>query len=389
MKSTITTLALGAVLAVSCRSVEKMIDQGDFDIALAKAVHKISGKNQLKEKYVVAIEAAFKKAVDDDMIWIQKWNDSDRASDWYRVIERIRKVETRQDLISPILPLESREGYQAKFAFVKTDGIMKNAISRFQKLTYRDARDLMEQARLGNKADAREAYHIFNRLWEFTADYLDARPLQNEAEILGVSHVVVQMENATFTRIPESLLDELVFRNFEDEKWIKYHFNNEIQFPDREIRLVINHLEIGPERIHERFFVDSKEIEDGFEYVLDHKGNVLKDSLGNDVKKTIYKEIKAKVIETQQLKTGLVSGYINNKNPGTGRIQQIPFESEVVFEHFSSTFRGDRRALSEDSKRFLGRFPLPFPNDQQMVFDLVNTLKPIIGSKVRNLNLLS
>ena len=198
----------------------------------------------------------------------------------------------------------------------------------------------------------------------------------------------MQLENATFTRIPGSLLDELLFRNFEDEKWIQYHFNNEIQFPDREIRLVIDQLEIGPERIQERYFVDTKEIEDGFEYVLDQNGNVLKDSLGNDVKETVYRQIKAKVIETHQLKTGLVSGQIQHKNLVTGRIDRIPFDSDILFEHFSATFKGDRRALAEDSKRFLGQVPLPFPEDQQMVFDLVNALKPIIGNKVRNLNLL-
>ena len=389
MKTIFTTLALGAILTLSCRSVDKMIDEGDFDTAIAKAAHKIRGKNHLKEKYVLAIEAAFKKAVDNDMGWIQKWYDSDRASDWYRVIERIRKIESRQDIVSPLLPLESPEGYKANFAFVKTGGIMKNAIAQFQNLTYRDAGYLMQQARLGNKPNAREAYETIDRLWEFNSDYLDARNLQKEAEQLGVSHIAVQIENATFARIPESLLDDILFRNFEDEKWIKYHFEHPIPFLDREIKLVINHVEIGPERIQERFFVDTKEIEDGFEYVLDQKGNVLKDSLGNDVKKTLYRQIKARVVETHQLKTGFVSGHIQHKIIATGKIYQIPFENDVVFEHYSATFKGDRRALTEDSKRFLDQVPLPFPDDQQMLLDLVNALRPIIGSKIRNLNLLS
>ena len=74
MKTKITTLVLAAIFTVGCRSLEKMIDQGDFDTALAKAAHKISGKSQLKEKYIIAIEEAFKKAVSRDMSWIQKTN---------------------------------------------------------------------------------------------------------------------------------------------------------------------------------------------------------------------------------------------------------------------------------------------------------------------------
>ena len=42
----------------------------------------------------------------------------------------------------------------------------------------------------------------------------------------------------------------------------------------------LTNIEVSPEQIKEREYEDTKEIEDGFEYVLDGNGNVAKDSSG-------------------------------------------------------------------------------------------------------------
>ncbi len=387
MKTKIISFCTLLMLTISCRSVEKMIDQGDFDTALLKSARKISGKQQLKKKYVTAIEEAFQKATQNDLAAVKSRYDSDRASDWYQAIQRIRKIESRQNTVSFLLPIVSSEGYKANFSFVRTDDLLKNAISQFQDLTYRDALDLLETSRQGSKADARKAYQTFARLWEFNGEYLNARRLQQEAEELGITHVAVRIENATYQYIPESILQEILDRNFVNEKWIQYHLEDAIPLADREINLRINRLDIGPERIQERFFVDTREIEDGFDYVLDQNGNVSKDSLGNDIKRPRFKLIKARVVETHQFKSAMLSGRILNKNIVTGRLEEVPFQSEMLFEHFSASFQGDRRALSPESRRFLGILPVPFPDNQQMVVDLVHTLSPILRDKVQKLNL--
>lgn len=388
MKAIIFTLGALAIMSTGCRSVEKMIDQGDFETALLKSARKISGQDQIKRRYVLAIEEAFRKSTASDMAVIEKLYDSDRAEDWHKVIRQITRIETRQNLITPFLPMRSSDGYQAVFSFVRSSDLLKNAKARFLELTYRDASRMLEKARLGDKAEARNVYHTFARLWEYSQEYLDARNLQEEAASLGVSHVAVRFENVTGRPIPESLLDEVLNLNLRDEKWVHYHDRDEIAVPDREITVVINALNISPERIEEHNYVDSKEIQDGFEYVLDQHGNVAKDSLGNDIKQPRFQKIAARVIEGRQVKTAQAAGYIHNQNLVNGHLEKVPFQSEIVFEHFYATFRGDRRALSPESKRFLGITPAPFPDDQQMVFDLIHTLSPIIRDKVKNLKLL-
>ena len=388
MKTINTILIALTITMVSCRSVEEMIDQGDFDTALLKSVRKLSGKNDLKDKYVLAIEEAFQKAVDRDMAFIKNRYQSDRANDWYQVIERLRKIEKRQSVLEPLLPLVSDRGRKASFSFVKTGELMANAIDHFQTYTLQEGEILLKSARLGDRTDARRAYSVFERLWEFSTEYKNGHSLQDEAEKLGISHVLVNIENATLTHIPPYIMDDLLALGFRDDKWIRYYFQNEIQQPDREITVVLNSLELSPERIHEQVSIDEKEIQDGFKYQLDQNGNVQKDSLGNDIKIPVYKRIKARVIETQQLKTGIVSGYIRNYNLLTGRREQVPFDSQIQFEHFYTSFRGDRRALSERSKKFLGMRPLPFPSDEDMLVDLLEQLKPMLNNKVQHLELL-
>ena len=43
-------------------------------------------------------------------------------------------------------------------------------------------------------------------------------------------------------------------------------------------------IDISPEQINEKQIIREKVIKDGFDYVLDKRGNVAKDSLGNDIK---------------------------------------------------------------------------------------------------------
>jgi len=386
---TISIIIIGLTLImVSCRSVEKMIDQGDFDDALLKSVRKLSGKKDLREKYVLAIEEAFQKAVNRDMAFIKDRFESDRSQDCYQVIERLRKIEKRQSVLEPLLPFVSDKGRKANFTFVQTGDLKHTAIKNFQSYTLRDGEILMKSARLGHRADARKAYSIFNKLWEFSTDYENGRTLQNEAEELGISHVQVNFENATFSQIPPYLMNDLLALRFQDEMWIRYYFNDEIQLPDREITVVLQNLDLGPDRIHEQSRIEEKEIQDGFEYQLDQNGNVQKDSLGNDIKIPVYKRIKARVVQTQQLKIGIVSGYLLNQNHLTGQRDQIPFDSEVQFEHFYSNFKGDRRALSTKSKKYLGIHPLPFPTNHDMIAELINTLKPILSDRIKDLDLL-
>ncbi|NND32514.1 MAG: hypothetical protein HKN76_07980 [Saprospiraceae bacterium] len=388
MKTYIFLLGIMLVVSVGCRSVEKMIDQGNFDRAIDKSMRKIAGKENLGTKHVLAIEAAFSKANDRDIAKIKSVFGSDRAEEWKNAVLILNKIEDRQASVQHFLPLVGKDGYQAKFAFVKTTDLRENAYDSIQKFTHREAKRQLERARLGNKSAARTAYVMFEELWKYSSEYLDGRDLQEESRDLGVSHIQIKVTNQTNGYIPPNTLDQLVKENFENEFWIKYHFDRNYELADREIIIELTDLSIGPERIHEVTHVDRREIEDGFEYVLDHNGNVAKDSLGNDIKRILYRPIKAWVTKTRQQKEAMVRGEIINRNLVSGEVEYMPFDASLIFEHHSGRYRGNRKALSTESRELIGIAPLPFPDNEQMVYDLMISLRPIIGKKLKKNHLL-
>ncbi|MGK0364656.1 MAG: hypothetical protein ACI85O_001714, partial [Saprospiraceae bacterium] len=48
---------------------------------------------------------------------------------------------------------------------------------------------------------------------------------------------------------------------------------------------------------------------------------------------------------------------------------------------------GDRRALSNESRRNIGNSPRPFPTDSQLIMTAARKMRPVIKSKMRNRDL--
>ncbi len=55
---------------------------------------------------------------------------------------------------------------------------------------------------------------------------------------------------------------------------------------------------------------------------------------------------------------------------------------EAVFENYAATFRGDDRALSQQSRQRIGNRPLPFPENEDLLFTAAEQLKPVIKEKI-------
>jgi hypothetical protein len=57
------------------------------------------------------------------------------------------------------------------------------------------------------------------------------------------------------------------------------------------------------------------------------------------------------------------------------RINSFPLSSEFIFENAFATFRGDERALTFEDRALLNNYFVPFPNNEQMVFDAGQDIK--------------
>lgn len=386
MKRSILFILVAGFFMSSCRSVEKMIDQGNFDTALYKLERKVAGKDRIKTRHVQWIEETFEKVTERDMARIELLAKSSRSDDWRTIISTYEKIVRRQEGISALLPIISKDGYHATFSFVRLEGLMEDAIDKHQELTYAEAFRYLEAGRQGNKVSAKKAYETFNALWQFANHYQDAHTLQAEAWRLGTQHIGVFIENLTGVDL-DPWIEEEIKLNFKDEKWVKYHLVGSVNEPlDHYLTITLNDVAFSPERIREKRYGDRKEIEDGFEYVLDENGNVMKDSLGNDVKNPVFKTITARIIETHLHKSALLQANLIVESAEEKVILRRTLDTELVFEHHFAEFRGNRKALSKESRELTKIEPLPFPSNQQMFVDLISLVNEKIRSEIRRIN---
>ena len=162
-----------------------------------------------------------------------------------------------------------------------------------------------------------------------------------------------------------------------NDKWTVYHNKkqNEIHY-DYGVILNFRGITVSPEQVKEKEFYKEKQIKDGLKTVVDSKGKVVKDSLGNPVKVDNFKTIKVRIYEFYQFKACQVTAkvdYVNLKN--NQLLSSFPLANEFVFENTYATYKGDKRATDENYYSYFDRKPLPFPSNEQMVYDASTDLK--------------
>lgn len=383
-------LAVSLFAFQSCVSAEKLVDTGNYDQAIELAKRKLSGKQRKNPKLVRAAEEAFAKITVRDLREIDRLKASNREDAWGKINAITRRMRKRQDALSPLLPLTDKHGYTATFQFAQVDGLEEESRDKAAAYHYASAKDLLIQAEGGNKAAARSAYRELEETLRYFRNYRDVAALKQYAHELGMTHILVRVENKAPVVAPTAFERRLREINVADLNnfWQQYYIyeDRQVNF-DYEIKVAITQIAVSPELIREREYVDTRNIQDGFEYVLDNKGNVLKDSLGNDV--TIPKEItvKAWVLETLQQKEANVEGVVEVYNLRNRRlVRSEPLAASALFENYASTYRGDKRALSSDTRRRIGNRPVPFPANEILILQAADQLKPALLDRILDYN---
>lgn len=374
------------LLAASCVSVEKLVDQGKYDEALTLANRKMAGKKTPNAKFITAAREALEAANDRDLRDAERLKQLGSSADWTRVFRLYSDIDRRQESIRPLLPLVDRKGNKTDFKFVRVAPLLSEAREQAAEQMYHRGNTLLARARTGDKAAARAAHQAFMDTQNYLMNFRNVNQLLQESEDLGIVYVTLEMENATRAYLPAGFERELlaVNTNGMDSRWRRFHLSPQrgLEY-DYRAKIVIRDVAVSPERISERTYTDEKEITDGKEYVLDANGNVAKDSLGNDITRPKKVIVRAEVIEVFQTKNAIVSGELLLYDARTNRqVDRRSLTGEAIFEHYASTFNGDRRALSSDSRRRIGNQPLPFPTSEELILQAADHLKPILQEEL-------
>ena len=380
------SLSLSLSLSLfSCASADKMLEKGDYDGLISLATKKLSGKKK-KEEYVIALEKGFEKITRRDMARIESLRVTNTAESWEEVIRISNSMQRRQDRIEPLLPLVSEDGYHATFSFVRTAEIITEAKTTAVALYEKRLAEYVVSARKGNKTAARQAYALTEQIRNLSREYY--RPeLRDEMWNLGINRIVVRIENNSQAILPSGFADELLsldFRN-NNNSWDRFYTNHQDIDADYEVVLKIQDIIVTPDEWFERQFPYTKDIVDGWEYVLDERGNVAKDSLGNDIKRDKIVRVNATVVEMEQSKRALVRSRMEVFDKHSGeRVHVETFEIEECFSHIARNIYGDERALELYQRQRV--LPVLYPSEATLIWDAFLGLKPKFFNELRRTN---
>ena len=385
MKKYIFILATFLFLA-SCTSVEKLVERGDYDGAVLMAIKKLQGKKNKKTKHVQGLEEAFAKINQRDLAAASRLIDQNRDSNWDDLFAIYEKIDDRQNAIEPLLPLVSKDGYKANFKFVKTTKILNDAGNKAAAYEYKRGIELLLEGKNGDKDAARSAYSHFIGTKRYVEHYRDAKNLAKEALYHGKTRVAVEVVNKANVIIPAAFEREVLDIHIADlnSRWTEYYTGNSAGHPiDVKAVLEIRDMDISPEREVVNNFVETKEIKDGFDYILDNNGNVMKDTSGNDLKVDRYITIEARIKQVIRTKSAFVTGNVVYYDLHTGdKFRSERVNVEANFEDIACRVRGDKRAITAKSKKHIKQYSAPFPSDFALTMDAAENLKHALKNEI-------
>ncbi len=384
MKQIYAGLFLTAVL-FACSSPEKLLQRGDYDGLIDKSVKKII-KDPNSQEDIELLDKAYKLANDRDLDRIKYLKLEGNPDTWDEVLMLYSRLKDRQTKVRKVLPLNLR-GRTITYEFIDYDAQMVEAKRKAAEYFYNHGKALM-----GNKTkdSYRMAYVELNKASGYSGGaYPDLDQMIDEARYYGMSRVLVSVINSTPLRLPEDFMENLLAINTYglNSEWVEYHFkplDQETVF-DYYVDINLQIIDVSPEMVDDNDRLVKRKVQDGFEYVLDSKGNVMKDTAGNDIKIPKYKELTCTVIEKIQDKSVTLKGEIEVISANPKRlISKDPISATTHFQHVSARAVGDIEALDEETKQAVSVEEIPFPDDITMVYDTSEGLKQAITDVIRN-----
>lgn len=374
---------LSMIILLGCSSPEKLMQQGNYDGIIEKSVKNLIKKPESSEDAMM-LDKAYKLANERDLDRIKYLKIENNPDTWDEMLSLYSNLKNRQASVRRVLPLHV--GSQTiQYDYVDYDAEIVSAKRKAADYYNAHGRKLMENK---DKESYRQAYYELVKAKSYSGDsYYDLDQIIGEAKYLGTSRVLIGVVNKTIINLPQEFTDGLVAVNAREinSEWVEYYtrkLDNNVKY-DYYIDIILQAINVSPDLTKDRDFIEKKKIDDGYEYVLDSRGNVMKDTSGNDIKIKKYKEVQCTVVETRQMKDCNITGEIEfiSVNP-EALLKKQPIAAGTHFEFLSARAIGDVNALSEETRKMVEAEPVPFPPDIQMIVDCTEALKKSIHEAI-------
>ncbi len=377
----ITTLFLSLFFLLSCgvKQTQTMLSNGDYDGAINRALEGLRTNKNSKgnQDYVYLLEEAFAKAKERDLNDLSLLIKEKNPTNLERIYNLYSQLSARQDRIRGVLPLKLiKENRNAIFPFSDYSNEIIASKADLSSYLYDNAKKLLNSK---NKLVIREAFDDLVYLDKLNPYYKDVRDLMDQAQFRGTDFVLVSTKNETNMVIPVRLQDDMLdFSTYGiNDKWTVYHNKKQSKI-NYDFAMIVNfrEIKITPEQVREKQFVKEKQIKDGTKPLLDANGVQVKDSEGKPMVVDNMKTVSASIYEFTQFKSVQTTAKVEYLDLNTKQlIDAYPLTSEFVFNYVYANYNGDKRACEQDYFQYFDRRAVPFPTNEQMVYDSGEDLK--------------
>lgn len=386
MKKLYILFALLILTSCGVKQTQNLLSSGNYDQAINNSISSLRSNKDKKgnQDYVYLLEEAFAKAKERDLNTLNLLEKENNPANFEKIYNTYIELNERQEKIKPLLPLKLlNEGRNAFFLFENYNTSIIESKNDLSAYLYANAKSLLSTT---DKMNFRKAFDDLTYLNQITPNYKNTIDLLHEAQYKGTDFVNVFTINETNMIIPARLQNELLDFNTYGlkSKWTEFHSvkQNGINY-DYEMMISFRQIFISPEQIKEKKFIKEKQIIDGQKKLLDANGKEVLDNTGKVVMVDNLLNVSVRIFESRQLKTCQIQAkveYIDLKSHQS--IQSFPLFSEFVFENIYASYKGDRRASDTNYYSYFDKRAVPFPSNEQMVYDtgedLKNKLKNII-----------
>lgn len=372
------------IIMFGCGSSKKQLQKGNYDAAIEKSVKQLR-KDPKDAKQIEILNQAYKVAIDQDNERVRFLKMEGRPNSWDEIYQVYRALSNRQSLVKTVTPL-NLNGRSVDFPYVDYMPEMVNAKRKAADFYYAHGIELMKSS---IKENYRQAFAEFIRAKEYVGDYEGIDNKIQDAKYLGMSRVFISVQNNSILKFPKEFEQDLLALDLPtlNSEWVEYHtqnLNDNVKY-DYFVNVNVKNIAVSPDQTIQKDSVIKRDVEDGFNYVLDKKGNVMRDSLGNDIKQKKYKTLQCALVETIQTKACRIDGDVEVIQMNPNKIlKKDPIGAQSNFEHISSRALGDLQALNTKQLERTKIAAVPFPADIEMVVRCSESLKKAIRGAIQN-----
>ena len=363
------------LISFGCSPIKKInnnVVSGEFDKAINKTISELKKIKNKKKKiqYELILKDIYNRAVVNSKDKISRFKKDGNPEFFDDIYFEYDKLIKRQN------KLKNLSSERLNFNFENYDSELINFRYKTSDYFLKISNSFISN---NNKFDYRKAYNYLTVIESINPNYLDTRSLIKLCLEKGKDYILLNVLNESKSVLFEDLeKDILNIKGYDLNSTWKSFFTKNDSFEgtyDFYIDLAFKSFIISPERLVQKEGFSEKNIVDGLTYKLDDEGNVMKDSLGNDIKVDKLIKISVKSIESIQSKSAKVLAEIRFIDKKKNIIEKFPLESEFWFRNRFLEYDGDKRVLTKEQVKLSKNRFMPFPPDEVLIFNNSENIK--------------